>query len=201
LATRLTFISHAATEAQRLAAFPLDEALDEREISKICALGWSAPRAHQVWAGPERRVQQTAKALGLSAAVTGDLHDCDYGEWNGYALSEVQSRKPEDVAAWLADPSAAPHGGESIRELISRVGRWLDAQRDAGHTLAITHPAVIRGAIVYALEAQPRVFWRVDIEPLSLTDLRWNGRTWTVRCTGCSLPRAIDGGNYGQAIL
>jgi broad specificity phosphatase PhoE len=189
LATRLTFIAHAATEAQRLAAFPLDEALDEREISKISALGWSAPRAQQVWSGPERRVQQTAKALGLSAAVTGDLRDCDYGEWNGHRLNEVQSLKPEDVAAWLADPGAAPHGGESILELISRVGRWLNAQHHAGHTLAITHPAVIRGAIVYALDAQPKTFWRVDIEPLSMTDLRWNGRTWTVRCTGCPLPR------------
>jgi broad specificity phosphatase PhoE len=170
----------------------LDEPLEEREMAKVSALGWSAPRAQQILSSPERRGRQTAEALGLSAAVAADLRECDYGEWKGHALSEVQSRKPEDVAAWLADPCVAPHGGESILELIARIGRWLEEQRDAGHTLAVTHPAVIRSALVYAMEAPPQAFWRIDIAPLSLTDLRWNGRMWTVRSTGCTLPRGTD---------
>jgi broad specificity phosphatase PhoE len=117
------------------------------------------------------------------------LCDLDYAAWGGHDLSEVQSLTPEDVAAWLIDPAAAPHGGESILKLISRIGRWLEEQRDAGHTLAFTHPSVIRAAIVYALEAPPLAFWRIDIAPLSMTDLRWNGRMWTVRSSGCALPR------------
>jgi broad specificity phosphatase PhoE len=165
----------------------MDEPLDEREIAKVAALRWTAPRAQRVFTGPERRVRQTAEALGLSAVIDVDLRDCEYGEWSGSALSEVQSSKPEDVALWLKDPSAAPHGGESILELTSRISRWMEEQRDAGHTLAITHPAVIRGAIVNALNAPPEVFWRMDIEPLSLTDLRFNGRMWTVRSSGCAL--------------
>jgi broad specificity phosphatase PhoE len=168
----------------------LDEPLDEREIARVSALGWSAPRVQRVFSGPERRVQQTAEVLGLSAAITVDLRDCDYAEWSGSAISEVQLRKPEDVAEWLTDPGAAPHGGESILKLIGRIGRWLEVQRDAGHTLAITHPAVIRSAIVHGLEAPPQAFWRLDIEPLSLTDLRFNGRVWTVRCAGCPLRRS-----------
>jgi broad specificity phosphatase PhoE len=196
LATRLTLISHAATDTQRRAAFPLDEPLENREMAKVAALGWNAPRAQRVLSGPERRVQQTAEALGLTAEVAVELRDCDYGAWRGYTLTEVEQRQPEEVFAWLADPDAAPHGGESILQLITRIGGWLDEQRALDHTIAVTHPAVIRGAIVHALQAPPSSFWRIDISPLSLTDLRWNGRVWTVRSSGCALP-----GGAGRSIV
>jgi broad specificity phosphatase PhoE len=192
LATRLTLISHAATAAQRRSAFPLDEPLEEREVAKTAALGWSAPRAQRVFSGPERRAQQTAEALGLTAEVEVELRDCDYGEWRGCTLSEVELRQPAEVLAWLTDPGAAPHGGESISQLIARIGGWLQEQRTPDHTIAVTHPAVIRSAIVHALQAPPSAFWRIDIAPLSLTDLRWNGRVWTVRSSGCALPRDAD---------
>jgi broad specificity phosphatase PhoE len=193
LASRLTLIAHAATEAQRRAAFPLDEPLEQREMAKIAALGWKAPRAHRVVSGPERRAKQTAEALGLSAENAAELRDCDYGAWGGYTLSEVEQRQPEEVLAWLTDPGAAPHGGESILQLITRMGDWLKEQSAVDHTIAVTHPAVIRSVLVHALQSPPSSFWRIDIAPLSLTDLRWNGRVWTVRCTGCALP-----GNAGQ---
>jgi broad specificity phosphatase PhoE len=193
LATRLTLISHAATEAQRRAAFPVDEPLEQREMAKIAALGWNAPHAQRVVSGPERRAQQTAEALGLTAEVAVELRDCNYGAWRGYTLSEAELRQPEEVLAWLTDPAAAPHHGESILQLISRIGGWLEEQRALDHTIAVTHPAVIRSAIVHALQAPPSAFWRIDIAPLSLTDLRWNGRVWTVRCSGCALP-----GNAGK---
>jgi broad specificity phosphatase PhoE len=190
LATRLTLISHAATEAQRRVAFPLNEPLGDREMEKISVLRWNAPRAQRILSAPELRVQQTSQALGLSAEVDSDLRDCDYGAWSGFALSEVGSSKPEEVAIWLRDPGAAPHGGESIVDLMDRVGLWLKKQLDVGHTLAITHPAVIRTAIVCALEASPQTFWRIDVAPLSITGLRWNERAWTLRSSGCVLPVA-----------
>jgi broad specificity phosphatase PhoE len=186
--TRLTLISHAATRAQHRAAFQVvDEPVGESEMAEIAALGWSAPRAQQVCSGPERRVQETAEALGLSATVVTELRDCDYGKWSGRELGEVQSGEPERVLTWLTDATAAPHGGESIVALVDRVGRWLEEQRGTGHIIAVTHPAVIRAAIVCALEAPLQAFWRIDIAPLSLTDLRFNGRVWTLRSSSCGL--------------
>jgi broad specificity phosphatase PhoE len=91
------------------------------------------------------------------------------------------------MVAWLTDPAAAPHGGESIASLIKRTGSWLEEQRDVAHIIAVTHPAVIRGAIVHALQLPLMTFWRFDVAPLSLTDLRFNGRVWSVRCVGCPL--------------
>jgi broad specificity phosphatase PhoE len=192
LAARLTLISHAATEAQRRAAFPSNEPLGDGETEKISALRWNAPRAQRILTAPELRAQQTSEALGLSADVDSDLRDCDYGAWSGFSLSDVSSRNPEGVALWLSDPGAAPHGGESIADLIDRVGLWLQKQRDARHTLAITHPAVIRAAIVCALGASPQTFWRIDIAPLSTTDLRWNERMWALRSSGCALQTSVS---------
>ena len=47
--------------------------------------------------------------------------------------------------------------------------------------MAVTHAAVIRAAIVHVIEAGPKSFWRIDVLPLSLTDLRTNGRRWVFR--------------------
>ncbi len=168
-------------------AFPLDEPVVEREIAKIAALNWAAPRVEYTWTAPELRAQQTSNALGLQAVISDELRDCDYGRWRGRRMDEVHAEDTEGILAWLTEPVASPHGGESIEGLIGRVGRWLKEQSGAGHTIAVTHPAVIRAALVYALRVPAQAFWRFDIAPLSLTDLRFSRNIWTLRCVGCSL--------------
>jgi broad specificity phosphatase PhoE len=187
LPARITFISHAPTLAVRRASFPLDEALLDGESEKIVAIGWIAPRAQHVWCGPGKRTQQTAAALGLEPSVLPELADIDYGKWNGKEINDVYATDPDGFADWLINPNAAPHGGGSVAQLIARVEKWMAMQTTAGHILAVTHPAVIRAAILCALQAPPESFWRVEIAPLSLTDLRFSGRFWTVRTAGCSL--------------
>jgi broad specificity phosphatase PhoE len=186
MTARLSFIAHAATEAQRHAAFPLDEPITEQ--ARIARLGRNIPKAEQIWSGPEQRARQTSRMLGLSATPADGLRDCDYGRWRCRKMEEVQSSDPQGFMAWLTDPNSAPHGGESIERLIGRVGSWIDAQSAGKHTIAVTHPAVIRAALVYALRLPPLNFWRFDIAPMTLTDLRLNHDVWTVRCSGCSLP-------------
>jgi broad specificity phosphatase PhoE len=93
----------------------------------------------------------------------------------------VQAQEPDALADWITDPSAAPHGGESVVAMIARVSAWLDAQLTMpGAVLAVTHATVIRAAIVCALEAEPRSFWHIDIAPLSLTQLSGNSGRWTL---------------------
>ena len=189
LSARITFISHASTLAVRRAAFPLDEPLVDGESERIAGIGWMPPRAQHVWCGPEKRTQQTAKTLGIESAVSLELADINYGMWSGKEIDEIQTSDPEGLADWLTNPSAAPHGGHSLIQLIARVESWMANQMSAGHTLAVTHPAVIRAAILCALHAPPEAFWRVEIAPLSITDLRYSGQFWTVRSTGCALSR------------
>ena len=200
MTARFTFIAHAATEAQRHAAFLLDEPVAEREIARIATLNWTAPRSQLVVSAPETRTRQTSHALGLQAAVTEELRDCDYGTWRGRKMEEVESEDPQGFLAWLADPNSTPHGGESIESLIGRVGFWMAEQSAVKHTIAVTHPAVIRAAIVYALRLPSLNFWRFDIAPVTLTDLRLNHDVWTMRCSGCSLETTGQAENEGVRV-
>jgi hypothetical protein len=91
---------------------------------------------------------QTAEALHLVAVVEPRLRDCDYGRWSGLRFADLQAREPDAIGAWMAEPGLAPHGGESVLDLLQRVGRWL-AERscERGHAIVVTHPAIIRAAI------------------------------------------------------
>ena len=50
--------------------------------------------------------------------------------------------------------------------------------------VAVTHASVIRAAIIHAIEAGPRTFWRIDVAPLSLTRLSGNKGVWTLVSVG-----------------
>ena len=179
LPNRITLISHAPTLALKRASFPLDEPLIEGEIERIAGLGWTVPRAQHVCCGPEKRTQQTAEALGLEPYVAVELADVGYGTWSGKEIGDIHAIDPEGLANWLTDVNAAPHGGETFANLIVRVQQWMEGRTGAGHTVAVTHPAVIRAAILCAICAPHESFWRIEIGPLTITDLRFNGRLWT----------------------
>ena len=124
------------------------------------------------------------------------LRDCDYGRWAGRSFDEVQSEEPDAIAAWLRDPSCAPHGGESILALIERAAAWLDRESERpGRILAVTHAAFIRAAIVHAIDAPPHSFWRIDIAPLSLIRLSGARRRWTL----ASIARAEASDSHDDA--
>lgn len=180
MAMRVTLLCHAALVRQVEVGFPADEPVDPAKLESIPAPG----RFDRLLSAPELRARQTADALGPDAIIEPALRDGDYGTWRGRSLGEIGAADPAGTAAWLADPAAAPHGGESIVDLLRRVGGWLDAGLEPGHTVGVTHPAVIRAAVVHALGAPPAAFWRVDVAPLSLVDLRHNAGRWTLRALG-----------------
>jgi broad specificity phosphatase PhoE len=184
---RLILVCHASTAAVRGASFPADEPLDDHGKADAAASAGRLPDAERRLTAPEARTRQTAELLGLDAAVVPALRDCDYGAWRGRSFDDVHAREPDDVSAWLSDPAAAPHGGESILALLARVADWLgDEQTHHARTIAVTHAAVIRAAIVTAIGAPPASFWRIDLAPLSVTRLSGAGGRWNVSSSGCT---------------
>jgi broad specificity phosphatase PhoE len=185
---RLTLICHGATIATRMAAFPLDEPIDARTAAQATALGATLSRVDRAWTSPTLRARQTAAALALDAAVDGDLRDCDHGGWAGRKLADLQQEDPSGIAAWIADVDAVPHGGESIADLCRRVSAWMTERRgEDGHAVAVTHASVMRAAVLHVLAAPLQSFWRIDIEPLSLIDMRSDGARWALRAAGGSM--------------
>lgn len=179
---RITWLAHGATAATRRASFPEDEQIEEKAREAAARLGESIPRADRVLIAPERRSRETVAALGLTGASDPLLRDCDHGRWAGRALAEVRAEEPQALAAWLEDPDAAPHGGESIADVICRVARWSDSpERGEGRILAVTHPTVIRAALIHAMGAPASSFWRIDVAPLSRLILSRHGVHWRVQ--------------------
>jgi broad specificity phosphatase PhoE len=184
---RLTLICHGATLATRAAAFPVDEPLENGVAERARVLSSTLRRWDRAVTSPALGARQTADALSLDAGVHPALRDCDYGRWRGRRLADIQAAHPAEVAAWLSDLDAAPHGGESLRALMRRVSDWVaDRLHDDGHTVAVTHAAVIRAAVIGMLDAPPQSFWRIDVEPLSRVDLRSDKRRWVLRLPGPS---------------
>ncbi|WP_205875148.1 histidine phosphatase family protein [Mycobacterium camsae] len=173
--TRLTLISHAMTDAMAARRFPADEPLSDigrRQVERLRG-DFSA------LAAPELRTRQTAELSGLHAMIEPQLADLDCGLWRGRGIPAIP---PTDLQTWLTDPAAAPHGGESVADLTDRVAGWLKSQDgNMTSTVAVTHPAVIRAAILVALDAPPKSFWRIDIAPVSRTVLHCRAGAWTLR--------------------
>lgn len=163
----------------RQARFPADEPLSRRPLAVA-----GPARLDRLARGPELRCAQTAEALGWDAAVDDSLADLDHGSWRGRSLAEIDQG---DLMAWMTDPDAAPHGGEPVSSVLKRVAAWLDRATDVGRLGVVTSPAVVRAAVLAALGAPPSAFWRVDVSPLTVTQLTGAPGRWTLRETGLPL--------------
>ena len=172
--TRLTLICHARTVAQKLACFPTNEPVENNGL----ASGAFAERfdaARRLICAPELRARQTAAWFGVDAQIDEALRDCDWGRWHGMSIKDLQRSEATALQAWLEDPHAMPHGGESVAQLGERVAQWLTSlQATPGHVVAVTHPFVIRAALIHVMRGT--AFHEIDVEPLSMVELRFTGR-------------------------
>jgi broad specificity phosphatase PhoE len=125
MTARLDLLAHGASAATRASRFPDDEALETSAVRAVEALSGRLCRYAHVFTAPAPAARETAKTLGFDAVVETALRDCEYERWRGLASKEVAEREPDAFAAWLGDPAAAPHGGESLAALIERIGVWL----------------------------------------------------------------------------
>lgn len=208
MTVRVMLISPGMNAALREARFAGDAPLDDSGLAQARAAAGSVPAADRCLRGPSPRCSETAEALGLRPDAEHALRDWEMGRWSGARLSEVSADEPDGVAAWLADPSAAPHGGESLLELCARVGAWLDSlhegtvgrSREAAgsgvedgtglcRVLGVAEPGVVRAAVVHALALAPQAFWRLDVAPLTVTELSGRSGRWNLRCGRPLVPR------------
>lgn len=170
---------HGPTAATVARAFPTDEPLTAAAREAAATLSATLPPAASVLSSPATRCLQTASAAELIPHMDPLLAECDFGSWAGRTLAAVNADDPEGVRAWMTDSGACPHGGESLNEFAERVGMWLAKDR-AGTTIAITHGGFIRAAVAHASAAPPKAIWRIQIAPLSITELVQIGIAWQI---------------------
>lgn len=131
-------------------------------------------------ASPLRRTRQTAEevAAATSARVEydDDLRETDFGDWEGLTFTEAQRRWPAEVAAWLADPAAAPPGGESFAAVAIRVQaarERLMAAHARETVLVVSHVTPIKTLLTEALLAPPAAMYRMHLDVGSLSEIDW----------------------------
>ncbi|MFB7918229.1 histidine phosphatase family protein [Streptomyces sp. NPDC056061] len=180
-------ISPALNAALREARFDGDAPLDPAGHRHARKAASAVPSADRYVCGPSGRCTGTAEALGLRAVTEPVLRGWDMGRWAGRRLADVGADEPDAVSAWLADPSAAPHGGESLLAFCGRIGAWLESVPDPDggdrvRTVAVVEPAVVRASVVRALALPTAAFWRLDVAPLTLTGLSGRSGRWNLSC-------------------
>ncbi|MFI6260018.1 histidine phosphatase family protein [Micromonospora zamorensis] len=189
-ATSLRLVAHGHTAALRRARFGgPDGGLDEGGLRATLAQAHADPdrRGHLGEGGacvssPATAARQTAAAFGLLPTIETALADCDYGDWSGRSFEEIAVEQPQALHTWMSAPESAPHGGESVAAVRDRVGSWLDEQhRAGGRVIAVTHPLVIRVAVVHVLDLPLATYRQVDVEPLAIVRLTGRGARWQLR--------------------
>lgn len=179
MTTRVTLISPVVTAALREARFDDDVPPDGKALEVARAVAGHLRPAGRVLVSPSARCRATAAALGLATAEEAP-DGWALGRWRGRTLAEVSAEEPDAVAAWLSDPDAAPHDAESLRDLCTRAGDWLDGlAAEPGRVIAVVEPEIVRACAVRALGAPESAFWRIDVPPFTATDFsgrsgRWN---------------------------
>lgn len=176
---RLLLVRHGPTPATRQRRFPADEPLDEDGLRRARGLSEVFAEASLVLSSPALRALQTARAAGFEAVPDPDLAECNFGSWVGSTFAQVWESDPAGLEAWLADPSARPHGGESLAEMLARMGRFLERASECPETtVAVAHGGPIRAAVVLALGAPAETLWRLEVDPLSVTELLHGAGGW-----------------------
>lgn len=177
MAVRLLLVAHGRTPGLRDAVFGDHSGLDaDAPVEPLTG------RVASWFCAPEPACGDTARRLGGAATVVEELRGLATGDWQGFRLADVAVADPPGLAAWLADPYARPHGGESLAELIARVGRAADHRSwPPGRTVVVTTPLTVRALMVYALAAPPEMIFGIDVAALGSVQLTRNGGRWRLR--------------------
>ncbi|KAG0688295.1 Fructose-2,6-bisphosphatase [Pichia californica] len=104
----------------------------------------------EVWTSTLKRTQQTAKYLPFPKKQWKALDELDAGSCDGLTYDEIAEKFPEDFKA--RDDNKFEYrypGGESYRDVITRLEPIIMALENQENVLVITHQAVLRCIYAY----------------------------------------------------
>ena len=156
------------------------------------ALARRLPRPAQWYVTPLARTRRTAQAIfdaGYPAAEWGvekDLIEQNMGDWQGLPHAEVPAllTVPEHPF-WPLGAQERPPGGESVAEVVLRVGAALErlAREHQGEDVVmVSHGGAIRAAVGHALGVGAESALHLSVQNLALTRLERHDRGWQVIC-------------------
>lgn len=134
-----------------------------------------------VFRGPEPACAETAAGR-PDAVVLDELRGPDFGAWTGLGLEQVLVQDPAGLQQWIADPTARPHGGESLAGHLTRIGALLDSSSWPEQGAAVVaSPFTVRAACVHALEADARSLLHLDVSPSGSATISRHAARWRMQ--------------------
>ncbi|WP_435058872.1 histidine phosphatase family protein [Streptomyces sp. bgisy060] len=162
-------------------------ALDERGAGQAAALPGrlaDIPLAAAV-TSPLQRCRETLGPLldarpDLPLHVEDRISECDYGDWSGRKLSELNEEPLMEVVQAHASAAAFP-GGESMRAMQQRaveaVREWnvrIEAEHGEDATyLMCSHGDIVKAIVADALGLHLDLFQRLHVDPCSVSAIRY----------------------------
>lgn len=173
--TKLTLIRHGLTEWNVSGKFQgqtdLPLSPDGREQARQLAAYIEPLEAAEVWSSPLRRARETADVAFPTTDVRIDprLMEMHFGAFEGSTQRENELH--DAWAWWYADPfGRKTPGGESYRDLRSRVVSWFEELPAEGHVVAFTHSGTIQMLLSHVIGVEhPRWRKRFFLRHTSLT--------------------------------
>jgi probable phosphoglycerate mutase len=148
--------------------------------ARAAAKALAARSIDAIVCSPLKRTRHTAnevaEVLGLPVRTEEGFRETDFGDWDGYSFAEVRERWPDELDAWLADPSVAPPHGESFTATARRVRTARDkllVRFRQQTVLVVSHVTPIKMLVRSALEAPPSSLYRMYLEVSSLSEIDW----------------------------
>ncbi|MFJ4921517.1 histidine phosphatase family protein [Streptomyces sp. NPDC088725] len=176
-----------ANTAGLLAGWTPGVALDERGAAQAAALPGRLAGVPLVTAvtSPLQRCRETLRPL-LDARPELEVHpderigECDYGDWTGRKLSELNDEPLMSVVQRHPSAAAFP-GGESMRAMQARsveaVREWnARVEEEHGENAVFvmcSHGDIIKSVIADALGMHLDLFQRIHVDPCSVTAIRY----------------------------
>jgi len=164
----------------------------ERQKPSYAALAALLPRPARWIATPLSRTQRTAAAImaagydGPALTLEPDLTEQHLGDWQGLPHADLpQYLQTPAHPFWPVAGNERPPGGESMADVIARVGPTLE--RTAGESpgqdvVIVSHGGTIRAAVAHALAIAADNALHLAIQNLSLTRLERHPEGWRVVC-------------------
>ncbi len=139
---------------------------------------------------PLGRTQRTATAIQAAGypathpTIEPGLTEQDLGEWQGLKHADLPARLREPAHAfWPLGATETPPGGESVAEVVHRVGATLErlaCAHEGGDVVAISHGGAIRAALAHAAGAGADAALHFAVQNLSLTVLERFPAGWRI---------------------
>lgn len=186
--TRVYLVRHGATqltaEDRFSGAVGVDLSEEGRRQAQLLANRLADESLAAFYCSPLSRTVETASILAQPHRMTpvhrDGLREISHGRWEGLTRQEVESRFPDEYAAWEADPfTFAPKDGESGVAVLARalpVIREIVVAHAGQTVVVVSHKATLRLLLSSLLGFDARGYRdRLDQSPACLNVVDFKG--------------------------